>query len=65
MFLTPDDQVPFLGGTYFPKEPRYGMPAFKDLLLRLINYYRAHKDEVRQQNTSLLQALNAGPTRQA
>ena len=29
MFLTPDDQRPFFGGTYFPPEPRYGMPAFK------------------------------------
>ncbi len=28
MFLTPDDQTPFFGGTYFPKVPRYGMPAF-------------------------------------
>ena len=28
MFLMHDDQMPFVGGTYFPKEPRYGMPAF-------------------------------------
>ena len=26
------DQRPFFGGTYFPKEPRYGMPAFTELL---------------------------------
>jgi len=32
MFLTPD-QVPFFGGTYFPKEARYGLPAFTDLLV--------------------------------
>ena len=35
MFLTHDDQRPFFGGTYFPKEARYGLPAFKDLLLRV------------------------------
>ncbi len=29
MFLTPRDQQPFFGGTYFPKEPRFGMPAFQ------------------------------------
>ena len=28
MFLCHDDQRPFFGGTYFPREPRYGMPAF-------------------------------------
>ncbi len=27
MFLTPDAQ-PFWGGTYFPKQPRYGRPGF-------------------------------------
>jgi len=32
MFLSPQDQYPFFGGTYFPPQPRYGMPAFKDLL---------------------------------
>ncbi len=65
MFLTPDDQVPFLGGTYFPRESRYGMSAFKDLLRGLISYYHEHEDEVRRQNISLLQALQAGPSRQA
>ena len=28
VFLTPD-QVPFYGGTYFPPEPRHGMPAWR------------------------------------
>ena len=27
MFLTPDGE-PFWGGTYFPKEPRFGRPGF-------------------------------------
>ena len=35
MFLAPDDLTPFFGGTYFPKVPRYGMPAFSDLLERV------------------------------
>ncbi|HEY0766660.1 MAG TPA: thioredoxin domain-containing protein [Steroidobacteraceae bacterium] len=38
MFLTHDDQQPFFGGTYFPKEARYGLPAFKDILLRVAEY---------------------------
>ncbi len=35
MFLTPADQLPFFGGTYFPDKPKYGMIAFPDLLQRL------------------------------
>ncbi|MGB9879985.1 MAG: thioredoxin domain-containing protein, partial [Anaerolineae bacterium] len=30
VFLTPDGQ-PFYGGTYFPPEPRYGMPSFRQV----------------------------------
>ena len=30
--LTPDRQIPFFSGTYFPREPRHGMPSFKDVL---------------------------------
>ncbi len=32
VFLTPGGE-PFFGGTYFPPEPRYGMPSFRDVLL--------------------------------
>ena len=53
MFLTPDDHTPFFGGTYFPKEPRYGMPAFTDLCRRVAAYYREHRDEVRRQNAAV------------
>src|SRR5665809_111459 len=31
VFLTPA-RVPFYGGTYFPPEPRHGMPSFQQLL---------------------------------
>ena len=57
MFLTPDDQRPFFGGTYFPKEARYGLPAFKDILLRVADYYRQHSDELRRQNDALMAAF--------
>ena len=40
------DQQPFFGGTYFPKEPRHGMPAFSDLLRRVAEYYRGHGAEI-------------------
>jgi uncharacterized protein YyaL (SSP411 family) len=57
MFLTHDDQRPFFGGTYFPREPRYGMPAFGELLRRVADYYRDHHNEIRSQNEALMQAL--------
>ncbi len=57
MFLTPEDQQPFFGGTYFPKEPRQGMPGFKEVLRRVAEYYRTHATEIRQQNAQLEQAF--------
>jgi len=59
MFLTHDDHVPFVGGTYFPKTPRYGMPTFTDILRRVSAHYRQHQPELRQQNQALLDALRA------
>ncbi|HEX4387608.1 MAG TPA: thioredoxin domain-containing protein [Steroidobacteraceae bacterium] len=59
MFLTHDDQRPFFGGTYFPKEARYGLPAFTDLLTRVADYYRDHGTELRGQNEALMAAFAA------
>jgi uncharacterized protein YyaL (SSP411 family) len=56
MFLTPLEQ-PFFGGTYFPKEPRYGMPAFRDLLRRVAEYYREQGEEIAAQSRELQAAL--------
>jgi uncharacterized protein len=57
MFLTPDDRRPFFGGTYFPQEARFGLPAFRDLLLRVARYYHEHEAELRQQNEALMAAF--------
>ncbi len=53
MFLAHDDQRPFFGGTYFPPTARFGMPAFRDLLARVAEYYREHREDLRSQNTAL------------
>jgi len=53
MFLAPDDLTPFFGGTYFPKQPRYGMPAFTDLLERVAAFYRDERASVASQNAAL------------
>ncbi|MGB6451839.1 MAG: DUF255 domain-containing protein, partial [Steroidobacteraceae bacterium] len=57
MFLAPDDRRPFFGGTYFPPEPRYGMPAFKDVLARVADYYAGHRAELNEQSEALVRAL--------
>ncbi|MBI3901437.1 MAG: thioredoxin domain-containing protein [Nitrosomonadales bacterium] len=53
MFLSPDDHMPFFGGTYFPKTQRHGLPGFVDVLQRVATFYREHPQEVRGQNEKL------------
>jgi len=57
VFLTPDDQMPFFAGTYFPKEPHHGLIAFKDLLQRVHAAWREQGDAVREQNQAMATAL--------
>jgi uncharacterized protein YyaL (SSP411 family) len=56
MFCTPRGE-PFWGGTYFPNEPRYGRPAFPDLLRRVAEIYRGEQDAVRHNVDALRQGL--------
>jgi len=58
MFLDGDDQRPFFGGTYFPNEARYGMPAFSELLNSIATYYNDKRDEVRSQSDRLLEVFS-------
>ncbi len=59
VFLTPSDQIPFFSGTYFPKEPRHGLPAFKDLLVQIHQAYREQPEAIRDQNEALAVALQS------
>jgi uncharacterized protein YyaL (SSP411 family) len=64
MFLLPEDQRPFFGGTYFPPLARFGLPAFRDLLRQVADYYRTHGAQLRasaQQVVAALADLNPGP----
>ncbi|MBI5007182.1 MAG: thioredoxin domain-containing protein [Nitrosomonadales bacterium] len=56
MFLAPDG-TPFYSGTYFPKQPRYGLPGFPGLLLNIAQAYREKRDELAEQSSQLLAAL--------
>jgi len=57
IFLSPDDLVPFYGGTYFPLEPRYGRPGFLQLLQALRRYYDTEKQDLRSRKAAILDAL--------
>jgi uncharacterized protein YyaL (SSP411 family) len=57
MFLSPHNHVPFFGGTYFPKEARFGMMAFPEILERVAAFYRDNRDQVEAQNRSMSEAL--------
>ena len=57
MFLSPDDQLPFFGGTYFPDKPRYGMLAFSDVLQRIATIFQEEPDKINHQGEAIQQAL--------
>jgi len=58
MFLSPETRRPFFGGTYFPKAARYGLPAFKDVLARVADYYASHRAEIERQGAALMEVFN-------
>ena len=57
LFLAPDG-TPFFGGTYFPKEPRYGLPGFADLCERVADAFRNRRADIEAQNSEMRRALN-------
>jgi uncharacterized protein YyaL (SSP411 family) len=61
IFLTPDDLTPFFSGTYFPKEVRYQLPAFQDVLRGLAAAYQNRYTEIKQQNAELQRILQHQP----
>jgi len=56
MFLTPQQQ-PFFGGTYFPKQSRYNLPGFAELLPRVAAFYREQRVEIARQDVALTEAF--------
>ncbi|HEX4086095.1 MAG TPA: thioredoxin domain-containing protein [Chthoniobacteraceae bacterium] len=62
VWLTPDLQ-PFVGGTYFPPEDRYGRPGFGTVLRRLAELWRDERDRVLDQGQQITEMLRqyAGP----
>src|SRR6202008_2355169 len=55
-FLTPAGE-PFFGGTYFPPEPRHGMPPFRQVLRAVADAYRERPEDVAAQANAPLAPL--------
>lgn len=59
VFLAPDTLIPFFSGTYFPKENKYGLIAFPELLIRLQQFYQENSDKIKTHAAQLKNALHA------
>jgi uncharacterized protein YyaL (SSP411 family) len=57
VFLTPD-LVPFHAGTYFPPEDKRGMPGFPKVLVTVSDYYKTHREEIKEMETQMKDALH-------
>jgi uncharacterized protein YyaL (SSP411 family) len=53
VFLTPDTRMPIFAGTYFPKQAKHGLPAFKTLLLQISEIWQSRKPDIQQQSSAL------------
>ncbi len=62
VFLDPHSLLPFFSGTYFPRTPRYGMPAFTELLKRVAAVWAERREELAEQGEKvqdIFDSLNA------
>lgn len=46
IFLSPDDRLPFYGGTYFPVDPKYGRPGFLQTLQAIRRFYDTETEKL-------------------
>ena len=55
-FLTSDGR-PFFGGTYFPRDDRYGRPGFGRVLLTMAQVWKDKRDEALESASSVMAAI--------
>ena len=55
-FLTPE-QAPFFVGTYYPPEPRHGMPTWRAVLEGVATAWNDRRDAIREQGSEVLKVL--------
>jgi uncharacterized protein len=59
VFLTPK-QVPFYAGTYFPPDPRHGMPSWRQVLTAIEQAWQERRAEIEDTSEQLVQRLRGG-----
>ena len=57
VFMTPK-KFPFFAGTYFPNTERHGLPSFKDILIRVNDFYIDQKRDIELQNIQIKNIFN-------
>ena len=57
MFLD-ENSVPFMGGTYFPKNPQNGLPSFKEVLQKVHDTYTEQKENIIKQKDLIIKNLD-------
>ena len=57
MFLD-ENGVPFMGGTYFPKEAKHGLPSFREVLQKVSNAYKDQREKIVKQKDLIIKNLN-------
>ena len=60
VFLTPDLR-PFYGGTYFPPEPRPGVPSFMQVLEFVANLWKDKREDIMENSARVLKAVAPQP----
>src|ERR1700720_1981293 len=63
VWLTPNLQ-PFVGGTYFPPQDRYGQPGFKKVLERIAAAWKQDHEKIVDQSSKIISALRESQTAQ-
>jgi uncharacterized protein YyaL (SSP411 family) len=56
--LTPDAE-PFFCGTYFPPQPRHGLPSFRQVLEAVTDAWRTRRDEVKRTGIEIVAQLSS------
>ncbi len=64
LFLTPDGR-PFYGGTYLPRNPRYGMPSFRQVLAAVTTSWAERRGDLEAAADRLTAELRGRATGQA
>jgi uncharacterized protein len=52
-----ENAIPFMAGTYFPKEPSHGLPSFKEVILKVGETYKQQREEIIKESSIISKSL--------